>query len=375
MIKIEDNINDKRNYRVRRVQRQYYRLKKQAIRVFVLLAISILLLVGGNKYKNTIYVTYSPVNRISYTVHLKDNDYYDEKTMPENMQYIGVIIDYIDVDMKSNFNINTPSDLEYKYSINGYITVAEATSKDRKIYEKKVNLLSEKSGTATEAKSFAINENLKIKYDQYNEMMKKFKSEYSLSADSSLIIEMSVNVTAKAAVFDNKFSTSYTSKITIPLTNQRITIAKNENNTSAPIERKEMHKSPINTVFFVGAGVFGAISFVLLIGLLKYLKDMDKTITPYENAVNKILREYDSAIVQVKETYDFTGITQIEVRNLEDLLDMHNNTAQPIICTEVWGDNEYVGDKTIFFIKKDKEAYTYTISRKKEEYKEEKGRP
>ena len=66
---------------------------------------------------NVALLTYSEKSNLDYKVYLKKNDYFKEKYLPKNRQYIASIIDYIDVFYDYTFSSSKHIDAKYKYKV------------------------------------------------------------------------------------------------------------------------------------------------------------------------------------------------------------------------------------------------------------------
>ena len=95
-------------------------------------------------YKEKSYMYYENNTNIEYSVKLKDNDYYDVKELPSNMNYIASLIDKIPVSFKYNFSSTAEIDYDATYYVEAVTRVYADKDKTRLLYEKSEQLTDEK---------------------------------------------------------------------------------------------------------------------------------------------------------------------------------------------------------------------------------------
>ena len=106
--------------------------------------------------------------------------------------------------------------------------------------------------------------------------------------------------------------------------------------------------------------IVGLLSLCLLyISLYTILSNIVKT-DIYKSTVDRIINEYDRAIVTSKsiESINEDEYNVIEVTNIEELLDAHDSTGQPILYNETIENNV-----SVFVIVADDILYKLTIDR------------
>jgi hypothetical protein len=124
--------------------------------------------------KKTITLYYKENSNINYLVYLKDNSFYDEPYLPKGMKYIASSIDYLDINFNYNFKMNEQMNYDYYYYIEADVKVFDQNDQTNIIYEKKQKLVDDKVYTDQEGLAFIIDENLKINYGEYNDLIKSF---------------------------------------------------------------------------------------------------------------------------------------------------------------------------------------------------------
>ena len=341
------------------------KLKRKIGLVIYLLPIVVfiaLLLLEVDYVKNDINsdsVSYSEKGDISYKVYLKENDYYETPFLDENKSYIASLID--------NFNINytyintLSTDVEYvlKYDITADLEVFDTENKSKPIYTKNYKLMEEqeKAGKGNLIKLDIINQ--VIKYDDYNKIIQDLKKE--IIPDAKLVIHFNTKLLATNDKLDKDITSNYTSNLSIPISEKTIDVdllKDTSNNTKIVKNNKKVSKS---IIFMIGSTIL-LIVVTTICYICYVIKGLEKK-SKYEQKIEKILREYDRAITEAKGKLKLDDDTnKIEVKDFEELLDVHDNFNIPIIFYRI------SDKKSIFVVKNNNDIYY--CSMKKEDYKE-----
>lgn len=313
--------------------------------------------VSLDKSKNS--VSYNEIGKVDYKVYLKENNYYNEKFLPKGMKYIANLINTINIDFK--YEIHSTKDLAYNYTykITGDLIVTDKNDKEKVLYEKPSVLLEETTKKVKD-NTFIIDEDIDIDYDEYNNYVNAFKKDYALTVDSNLVLTLYIKTNGE--YLDSKdLNTDNQLQISIPLSEQTIDIA---------MDSKELNKSgviastagiKVNNVILLVAGVtLGILSIVMLIiAIYLYLVTRGKK-DIYQLTVNKYLKEYDRVIVTSKQPNVDERLFDeiIRVMTIEELLDVHDMTKEPIIYYEV-----IPNEKSYFIIIHNRLLYKLTITK------------
>lgn len=328
----------------------------------ILVLISALLVYLGIIARVKKEVSYNEKNDIGYKVYLKENKFYEDKFLKENMQYVASLIKYIDVDFKSIFSINDISDMDYNYSIKGYLNITDTNNNDKVLYSKEYNLVGDKKSNVEQANSFEILDNVRIDYEKYNKIAQSFKTAYTSNAHATLLIELKVDFKTKPNIFENSFSDSYTTNIAIPLTTPTIDVKLNTKDGNDNIVKTEINTTNISYILYGVAIIPAIFALILLVGTIKYIRREVWTSTPYETYVKKILREYEAQIVEIDGDYNFDKADIVDVKTFEELIGIYESINQPIMYIKDKKENEE--RETIFFIKNNNEIYRYKVKEK-----------
>jgi len=317
----------------------------------------IICFVSGIKFKVNYNLNYSIKPGIDYQVYLKDNDYYKEKSLKEDMQYITDLIDYIDVNFNYNTNTNENSNYEFKYNIKADIVVTDRNDNNKVLYTDSEIIKDETILKEDNKDKVSLSENLKLDYAKYSRLVSSFKSKYVLSASSNLIVTMHVDTIIKNSNVDDDIVNSEDLKLTIPLSEQTINILKDYNKEGRTGTVSKYSYIKIENIYFAIASLlFAILVLISIINLLRFINKSSRPNSLYNKKLHKIMKEYDRIIVSLSKLPDLSQYKIIEVESFEELLDAKENLDKPILHIEI-----HKNQKSYFIIISNKEAYRYVL--------------
>lgn len=347
------------------VKKKVYNYKKRLfkrIRIFFLLIfIVVATFLISKSLTKTVSLSYKENSNINYLVYLKENDYYETPYLTKGMQYIAALIDYVDVNFNYNFKMNNEIKYDYYYYIEADVKVFEQDNESNIIYEKKTKITDNKIYKDQSSMDFIIDEDLKINYAEYNDLVKAFKTSFNVVADSTLTLTLYVYVDGEYEDFKQPVRTQNTMNIIIPLTEQMINVNmdyKEINNSDAI--KLTSNEGTINKIFF-GISIFmSALLLISLVDLVMFLSKIIKRKTPYQKRIEEIIREYDRVIIEVhNSTINCENTNYVEVKTFEELLDVSDRLELPILHYE-----EEKNQKSLFLVKQGCDTYYFKISAK-----------
>lgn len=308
---------------------------------------------------NVALLTYSEKSNLDYKVYLKKNDYFKEKYLPKNRQYIASIIDYIDVFYDYTFSSSKHIDAKYKYKVVAKINAQYKvdTNSIKQVWQDEYVLSEGKELEIKDKNTFTISENVKIDYDKYNQIINNFKKDYMLSVTSDLTVSLLIEVDGKYVPADKVFDIDADINLTIPLSEQTINIKmdyKDINNSQIVSVEKLSRFS--NIPFFILGLITSVASIITIIVVVKRIMREDKKQSKYIKRLKKILHDYGDIIVEVKNPPDIPKDKSSEVMSFAELVNAQLEVRSPIIFSEK-STNE-IGQFVLF----DKEhAYYYLL--------------
>lgn len=308
---------------------------------------------------NVAILTYAEKSNLDYKVYLKENDYFKEKYLPKNKQYIASIIDYIDIFYDYTFTSSKPINAKYKYKVVGKINAQYKvdTNNIKQVWQNEYVLSEGKELEIKDKGTFTISENVKVDYDKYNQIISNFKKDYMLSVTSDLTVSLLVEVNGEYVPANKVFNESNDINLTIPLSEQTININmdyKDINNNQIISVQKLSRFSNIS--FFVLGIVTSIASIFTIYIVVKRIMREDKKQSKYIKNLKKILHDYGDIIVEVKTPPLLPKNKSSEVKNFAELVNAQIEVRSPIVFSEI-SVNE-IGQFVLF----DKEhAYYYLL--------------
>ncbi len=276
--------------------------------------------------KNTVY-TYSNKGSINYSVYLKPNKLYNEKVLEEGRLYITEFVDYIDTNLKYEFTGEKSDNIKADYSITAKVQ-GYATESDKiiNIWEKDFPILTNKTINSYENK-ILIDERVKVNLTDYNSFVKEIKDASKINCQTNLILSMNINLsgnTEKGEVED-----SIITSLEIPLDVAMFEITGNNIVDKPGVIEETVHVHiPVNKVLVI---IYGIILTALIISLITLLfftqtapeKDL------LEKELNKIFKKHGDRLVALNS--DMSVKNSIEVKSIEDLVKISDETGKPIL--------------------------------------------
>lgn len=287
------------------------------------------------------YVSYNETSNIDYKVYLDENEFFENNYLDKNNRYIASLINYINASFKYKLSLNEEN-VEYKYSyrIEADVKVVEKGT-DNPLYNSSKTLLKKEEITSS-LNEIIINENINIDYNNYNNLIKKLITFYNLNdTESTLTINMYVNVVGSCEKFEEDNSGESVMSLTIPLTTNTVGIdisnnlINSENNI---IQCKSTHSN--NFVFMLLGIITILIDLTLIAYTIKYEIATRTAENIYEKELKKILNNYSSYIQMIGNDFEFNDYQLLKVNTFTDMLEISDRIKQPILMKE---NNEKTG--------------------------------
>lgn len=306
-------------------------------------------------------IDYSLDGKVDYTVHLKENKYYNEEYLKSGMQYIASLIKSVDIKFKYEAHATDKINYKYKYNVTATTLVNSKNDKTKILFEKK-DIIRKDKPIETNDVSFQIDDVISIDYDKYNNYILDYKKDYLLNTSFELVVNIHAETIGTSEISQEGFNESKDFVIIIPLSEQIIDISLDSQKyeTSGTIKGIENKTIKVKTVYYSSI-VTTAISVVLVINALAIAIISNKKKGKYNKVVEKYLKEYDRAIVitdkseLIEEDYEQV----IGISSMQEMLDLHDNLELPILYYETSKNEE-----SYFVIIKENILYKFTVSKK-----------
>lgn len=329
------------------------------ITLCLLFAFSIVLIYFGKhplKRSTTPIYSYGSKANIDYKVYLLPNDFYEEKYLGMDKQYTAALIDYVDINLGYLFSGSLKSNIAYTYDVTATIIgeYENTSSGKSELWTKKYDLLTEQDMNMEDSTYFNINQNIRINYNDYNNVVTSFKEQFKIAIDAYLNVKMTVKYKSDLIDTDNSVNDENTIEVNIPLAANTIKISTvNNANNSKSLTKEEMVKEN-NYMIFGGFSLLG-ITTILFIILSVVLFKNGKS--HYKITLNKIMKDYSEIIAEVSGPMDFADKTILEIKNFDDLVDIEEELKSPILYYEIEHNRE-----SWFIITTEEYVYKYILS-------------
>lgn len=300
--------------------------------VFTLMIASFLLYIDKNESQ---YVSYDEKSYIDYEVFYKENEFFDNKVLGSDKQYIASLIDSISTDF--NFKISLQdADVEYKYTYRIEADVIVRDKDTKNLFYEKTDVLLEEQAENTSLKEVFINEKLTIDYDLYNEKIKKLVNVYDLeNAESFLNVNMYINVIGSCEEFEDKQSQEKVVTLSIPLSKDTMAIEFVDNTVSSVNNLMKCNtNNSLSFIYLVIGCVLALLDVLLLILVIRYEIKTRTAETIYEKELKKILNNYSSSIQLLGSEFDFKNFQLLKIETFSDILEISDKLRQPILMKE-----------------------------------------
>ena len=340
---------------------------KQWVRIFLLIAVIAVMVVSivsivkslnpEQAGKEKLY-SYNYTSNLNYKVYLKNNQFFTTPYLGMNKQYITSLIDHIDVDTVYNFQ--STKDLDYSYSYEIIATTKglyqNTEGQDVEVWSKSYPIDNQAAQSGS-GRTFTINKNISLDYNEYNEIMTDFRNQFGLSMDARVDLSVKINVVAGLKGQSEKgLQASNTMVLEIPLLQQTISIKPNYVNNGGDTVYKTQTENPgINVTLLVFGIVLLLISLVVFKMLVKSLLAVTRK-SEYVLALNKILKEYADIIAETDNMPNLENYDVINVKNFNDLVDVEEELHSPILYFDVKEDVE-----SVFVIVNNNTVYKFTL--------------
>ena len=324
----------------RRFDYKQNRSKWIRIQALIIVIVSLVAVLFAAAYYNTsknYYINYTENGNVDYDVYLKDNDFYEDDRMDDDLAYIASLIDKVVARFSYDLNMEEEVNYSYSYKVNAAIEVVERNT-GRVVYRPTYELIPEETVVIEGAqKALSIDKRVEIDYDTYNDRANEFIETYSLKdyVKSYIVLEMEIEVISACESFDAENSrNNYVVSLNIPLTQQMVDI---EMVSTVPTEETKILACTENKMksVYMGLSIAGVSIDVILIALfIAFIFLTRNTDINYSIKVGKILSAYKSYIQQIVNPFDSTGYQVLLMDNFTEMLEIRDTIQSPILMNE-----------------------------------------
>ncbi len=303
------------------------------------------------------YYEYKVTRDADYKVYLKDNEFYEDKYLEKDKDYPANLIDFIDINLSYLFDGNFTTNMNYGYSVSADI-IGEYTKSDSnktKLWTKKYPILQPQNKQLYDTKSFDINQNIKLDYEEYNKIVSDFSKKLNLPIDAYLKVTVDIDYNGIVQKDKQKIKGEDMIELDIPLTNETMKITPKYTPTSNEIVKPSLNKN-MKKVYL---GIILLLGTILIFVLLHNQLFINKK-NYYSKVSKRIFKKYKNILVETKEQININDYKVIDITNFIDLVDVEREFKSPILFFETIENKECE-----FIVIKDEYAYRYILNNSK----------
>ena len=357
----KENIKNEPKKEKNNKKKFYFSFKMRVISCFILiivfLSIGIIFLVNATKITHKEKLSYDEKGNIDYTVCLKQNDFYEDKCISNNMTYVASLINNINLTYNYAFNINKDilEKNNFEYEVTAKLVI-QNNEDMTSFYEKDYTILSRnKNDLLKNDNKVIINKSFDIDYNYYNDIATNFKSQYGVDSVSYLEVYFKVYNDINS---EYNIPNTSVSSIRIPLSQKSIQIKLDSKETNNK-DNKLVYTNEFsitNWIYIVISIVSLILSIIPLIKSIKLINKLGSTKTDYDKFISKILKEYDRLVAETKSLPAFDKYNVMEINSFNELLDVRDNLKLPIMYYNVT-----THQKSYFYIVYGENLYLYIV--------------
>lgn len=302
--------------------------------------------------------TFQP--NLSYEVHLKENDLYENTQQGEGAIYIKNILNFIKINFNTNYQASEVVPLDMEYTVMASIIGYSSSNGGRTDYWSKDFPLSKNKTFHVESNNLQEEKYIKLKLDSYEKFAGEANKITGVNLSTELVIRMIGNITATTP-YGIK-NTPFDMSMSIPLQENLIEITKgNMQAIQDNFTERIVHTLPLEIKYIV---LICIIIVLLITGLVFSIffiyEPLQQEILRSE--VKKIIKNNGSRMIALQNSPNKTFDHTYEVASLKDLLILSDEMQRPIyyIVDADEGAKDYVfhvEDKTDLYIYKHTTSY------------------
>lgn len=280
------------------------------------------------------FIKYTENSDIDYKVYLKENDFFTEKYLDRNREYVASLIDYINAEFKYKITMDAQNvDFVYTTKIESEVNVYNTNGK-KPLYKVTEILMDEKTNYSVNGAPVNVNEVVQIDYNHYNDIISSFERTYGLNdVVSNLIIKMYINVKGNCNDVEDNDNQSVIS-LNIPLTEKTVSIEMESDLVKSNEVLLVCKKADNLMLYLIGGTALLLLDIYISISTGIYVVKSRSAKDMYKKELKRILSNYHSFIQKVNSDFKFTGYQVLKVDTFTDMLEIRDTLNQPILMIE-----------------------------------------
>ncbi len=278
--------------------------------------------------KEDIRYEYTFKPEIKYTVHMKENDFFDNLIQEEGLIYFKNLLEYIQIEFSTNYQANKEVSLDMEYQLFASVIGYNTTREERTNYWNKDFTLSDQKTYHIDSDRLEKSETMKIYLEKYDDFVVKANNELGVNFTTELNIAMVGSIVANAP--EGSLVTPINLNLVIPLQTSVLEITeKGSESSSDKITSSKVIELPVNKGQIILLGMGNGILVLMFIVILLFVTE------PFEediirSKIKSILNNHGSRMVALK-TKPRKNFNQIHlVTQIKDLFVVSDEVRKPI---------------------------------------------
>ena len=303
-------------------------------------------------------LVFKETGNITYSVCLKQNNFFDKECIEPNMSYVASLIKNIPLEFNYQFNGNLDNLIDsVDYEVIAKLIIKNNETATR-YFEKEYVLISKTNEPLNNGNTlYNLNKKIDIDYEYYNNIATSFKSQYGVDSQSYLEVYLNTYNNVNSEYKD--IPTAGKILVQIPLSQKALEIKFNTQEINKDIEKVITSKYFNITNWFrliIGVCLL-LIAFFFLYLIIIIIKKINKNTSKYDKYINKILKEYDRLIAGTSTMPNLDDYEVLLINSFNELVDVRDNLRLPIMFY-----NFKEGKKAYFYIIHNNNLYLYEIN-------------
>lgn len=301
--------------------------------------------------KITLY-TYKSSAEFNYKVNLKPNALFEGNVQEQGHVYISEFVDKIESNFLFNFSGESKAAIKGDYEVKAVLEGYSGEGESYKSIWKKEFPVIDKKEFQKEDKQYLIEDKITVKLDKFKSFVKEVSDVAKISSLVKFTVIAQVNMEAKTD--KGIIKQTYAPSMEIPLNGSYFEIAGNLKDVKdGVIDKTEKITLPLNGKKVT---ILAAIVVVLLLGVI-YIIFFTKPIVvdEREKKLKKIFKEHSDRMITINnDIFEYLS-DWIEVRSIEDLVKLSDETARPLMYKY----NSEFSEIYRFYVVNEQQGYLY----------------
>lgn len=308
----------------------------------------------NEEQEQTIYKTKESFKQENSVV-IKKNKYMEAEDIKENQAYVTDLLQKIKTNYTYKYEGENIQGINVTYKVKATLKSSYLhEGKEEEFWNKDYILLEEKS-KKSENNVIEINEDLEIDVTKYNDLVKEFVEEIQISIASKLCVNFEVNISA--FVNGERVIDNYNNEMQITLGDKLTNISGKFDDEKEDAKTNKLEvKKETNRGATIGWTLLAITSVFGIIKMKKDTKTTNRITNTFKIELNQILNSCGDRIIKIDSNHSIYGNNTIEVRDINELVKLSEETFKPILYYQVPNKNS-----AWFYIVLDKEIYRYIL--------------